>query len=221
MPGMSPQNSIRLDTLHDTFDVQRPQVAAGLDHSGANGRGGTNSGRQALIDALKLTGLGNQAALRHVYAASSVKLFGIILRILGGRDLAEDVLQEVYIHVWQHARDFDPATSSPINWLVTIARNRALDETRRKTTRSMDDCPELFHVSKGEDHLADQERREDHHRLLACLDRLGPEKRTAVMLAYHYGMTRQEIARSTDRPTAAVKTWLRHNLAQIKDCLGQ
>lgn len=207
--------------LGNRFDPQRPQVAAGPGHPGAAGASSAFSSRQDLVDALELTARGDQAAFKRVYAATSVKLFGIILRILRRRDLAEDVLQEVYIRVWQRAGDFDPAINSPVAWLVAIARGRALDETRRKTTRSLDDCPGLPQVSNDENPLADHERDEDHHRLLACLDRLGPDKREVVVLAYHYGMTREEIARRTNRPVATVNAWLRGSLAQIKDGLGQ
>ena len=77
------------------------------------------SSRQDLVDALKLAGRGDRAAFSRVYAATSVKLFGVIVRILGRRDLALDVLQEVYIRVWKHAGEFNPTASSPITWLVS------------------------------------------------------------------------------------------------------
>jgi RNA polymerase sigma-70 factor, ECF subfamily len=176
--------------------------------------------RQDLVKALERTARGDRAAFEEVYAATAVKLYGIVIRILGQRDLAEDILQEVYIRVWQRASEFDPATGSPITWLATIARNRALDETRRKKMRSLDDCPELLQLRSDEDPLADSERNEERRRLQACLDGLDPEKRQVVLLAYHYGMTREEIARVTNRPVATVKTWLRRSLAQLKDCLS-
>ena len=162
---------------------------------------------------------GDQSALRRVYAATAVKLFGVILRILGRSDLAEDVLQDVYVRVWQRAGEFDPAAASPLAWLVTIARNRALDETRRTTTRSADDCPDPLQAN-GRDTGRGEENKEQL-RLLACLDRLGPEMKEVVVLAYHYGMTRDEIARRTNRPVATVQAWLRQGLAQIKDSLGE
>ena len=177
--------------------------------------------RQDLVKALERTARGDRAAFEKVYAATAVKLYGIVIRILGQRDLAEDILQEVYIRVWQRASEFDPATGSPITWLATIARNRALDEARRKTMRSLDDCPELLQLRSDEDPLADSERNEERRRLQVCLDGLDPEKRQVVLLAYHYGMTREEIARVTNRPVATVKTWLRRSLAQLKDCLDQ
>jgi RNA polymerase sigma-70 factor (ECF subfamily) len=177
--------------------------------------------RQDLADALSRTAQGDQAAFREVYAATSVKLFGIILRILGRRDLAEDVLQQVYIRVWEHAGEFDPAAGSPLEWLVAIARKRALDETRPATARPLEDCPELLQALNGAGSPVDPERNADHLRLQACLDRLGPDRREVVALAYHYGMTREEIAVSTNRPVATVKAWLRQSLAEIKDCLGR
>jgi RNA polymerase sigma-70 factor (ECF subfamily) len=131
-------------------------------------------------------------------------------------------LQEVYIRVWQRAGDFDPRSSSPITWLATIARNRALDEARRTTMRSLDDFPELLQVPSGEDDpAASHERSEDLRRLYACLDGLEPDKKEIVLLVYYHGMTREEISSRIERPVATVKTWLRRSLAQLKDCLGQ
>jgi RNA polymerase sigma-70 factor, ECF subfamily len=178
--------------------------------------------RQELSEALILTGRGEREAFEKVYAITAAKLFGIVIRILGRRDVAEDVLQEVYVRIWQHASDFDPASGSPISWMAAIARNRALDAVRRKTiVRALDDCPEVLEMASGEDPEADQDRNEERRRLVACLNALEPEKRRVVLLAYYYGMTREEIARDTDRPVATVKTWLRRCLAQLKGCLCQ
>lgn len=177
--------------------------------------------RQQLVEALERVARGDREAFKVVYAATSVKLYGVIVRILGRRDLADEVLQEVYIRVWQRAGEYDRAASSPITWLATIARNRALDEAKRKTMRSMEDCPEVLQVPSGDDPYATQEKREDARRLAACLERLEPDKKELVLLVYYYGLTREEIAARVDRPVATVKTWLRRSLAQIKDCLGR
>ena len=177
--------------------------------------------RQELVAALEHTARGDRAAFEVVYTATSLKLYGIVVRILGRRDLADEVLQEVYLRVWQRAGDFDPASSSPITWLATIARNLALDEARRKTAGSIEDFPEILQLPSGDDPSANQERNEELRRLYACLDGLGPEKKELVLLVYHYGMTREEISNRFGRPVATVKTWLRRSLAQLKDCLGQ
>ena len=177
--------------------------------------------RQDLVAALQQTARGDRAAFRLVYEATSLKLYGIVVRILGRRDLADEVLQEVYIRVWQRAGDFDTASGSPITWMAAIARNLALDEARRKTPRSIEDFPEILQLPSDDDPSATIERNEDLRRLQACLDGLEPEKKELVLLVYYYGMTREEISSRINRPVATVKTWLRRSLAQLRDCLGQ
>jgi RNA polymerase sigma-70 factor (ECF subfamily) len=208
-----------MGALNLRFHRQRSPAANGVAHPAASGA--RTLSRQDLAAALQRAAQGDQAAFEEVYSATSVKLFGIILRILGRRDLAEDVLQQVYIRVWQRAGEFDPAAASPTDWLVAIARNRALDETRRGATRPLEDCPELLQALSAGGAPLDPERNEDRLRLEACLDRMGPDKRRVVALAYHYGMTREEIAASTNQPVATVKAWLRQSMAEIRDCLGR
>lgn len=177
--------------------------------------------RQDLVEALERTAQGDRVAFKRLYAATSSKLFGIVARILGRRELAEEVLQEVYIRVWQRAAKYNPSVGSPITWLVSIARNRALDEAKRKTMRSLDELPEVQQTSNEDDPLADYERKEEWLRVQACLDQLEAENSEIVRLAYYYGMTREEIAARVNRPVSTVKTWLRRSLAQLKDCLSQ
>jgi RNA polymerase sigma-70 factor, ECF subfamily len=176
--------------------------------------------REELIEALERSARGDLAAFKTVYAATSLKLYGIMVRILGQTEVADEVLQEVYVRVWQRARDFDRASSSPITWMATIARNRALDEARRGTVRSLDDFPELLQLPSEDDPAANFEQNEELRRLYACLDSLEPEKKEIVLLVYYHGMTREEISNRFKRPAATVKTWLRRSLAQLKDCLG-
>src|SRR6476659_572566 len=89
-------------------------------------------GRAILVAALAKVAAGERNALQTTYRLTSAKLFGVCLRILGDRAEAEDVLQEVYLTVWQKAADFDPARASPMTWLITIARNKAIDRLRSR-----------------------------------------------------------------------------------------
>lgn len=177
--------------------------------------------RDDLVEALARVAQGDRVAFERLYAATSLKLYGVVIRILGRRELADEVLQEVYARVWQSAGTFEPKTSSPITWLTTIARNRALDEAKRKTMGSLEEFPEVLELPSDDNPLAEHERLEDGRRLRACLDRLDPERKEIVLLAYYYGLTREEIASRTSRPTATIKTWLRRSLAQLKSCLDQ
>ena len=164
----------------------------------------------------------DRQAFAAMYAATSAKLFGIIVRILGRRDLAEEVLQEVYVKIWERAGDFDPSRASPITWLATIARNRALDEVRRKSAVSIEVTPEALEVASEEpDPLAALASSEEFKRLLACMQGLEPERRDMVLLAYYHGTSRDELAARFKAPVATIKTWLHRSLRQLRECLGQ
>ena len=164
--------------------------------------------------------IGDTQAFERVYVATSAKLYGIIFRIVGQRDVADEVLQDVYLRVWQRAADYDPSIGSPITWLATIARNRAFDVIKRKSSPSLHECPEVFDVPSGDDPFADLARDDDRRRLCAGLDSLDAEKRAIIVMAYHHGMTRAEIAAETGRPLATIKTWLRRSLGELKELLG-
>jgi RNA polymerase sigma-70 factor (ECF subfamily) len=125
-------------------------------------------------------------------------------------------LQDVYVHLWRSAGDFDPRSNSPVAWMAAMARARALDAVAGKTAdRMTHDRPEVQDLPAGEG------PNEEERRLSVCLDRLEPDKRRALLRAYCYGMARDEIAEETDRPVATVKVWLRQSLAQLKDYLSQ
>ena len=72
------------------------------------------------------------AAFERLYDATRAKLYGVLLRILGRPELADEVMQETYLKVWTMADRFDPTLASPITWMVAMARNRAIDIVRKK-----------------------------------------------------------------------------------------
>jgi RNA polymerase sigma-70 factor (ECF subfamily) len=163
----------------------------------------------------------DRAAFAALYRATSAKMFGTALRILRRRDLAEDILQEVYTKVWERAGDFDASKASPVTWMATIVRNRALDEVRRKTPVPLENMPEGFEpAAEPQDPLAGRERSESLKQLLACLDKLEPQKRQMVMLAYYRGASRDALAQRYEAPVPTIKTWLHRSLAQLRACLS-
>ena len=196
------------------------KAAVIAERAGQKGQGMPHA-KQDLVAALERVAAGDRAAFERLYGGTSLKLYGILARILGRRDLADDVLQDVYVRVWQRAGDFDPASGSPIAWLAPTARNLALDEARRGAAGSLEDFPHPLRQPSGEGGSAAQERNEELCRLNQWLNGLAPERREMVLLAYHWGMTREQISSHVDRPVATVKTWLRRSLAQLKECLGQ
>ena len=161
------------------------------------------------------------AAFAILYKQTRAKLYGVIARILTRGELSGEVLQEVYVRIWEKAGDFDVEKGSPIAWMATIARNRALDEIRRVRPVSLEDMPEGFEPAAEEvDPMASRERSERLAALIDCLKVLDEEKREAVLLAYYRGFSRDALAQRMQRPVPTIKTWLRRGLAQLRDCLS-
>ena len=135
--------------------------------------------------------------------------------------MAEEVMQEVYAKIWDRAGDFDVNRASPISWMAAIARNRALDEARKRSPLSLEDMPEGYEPAAESGHPLDgQERSEALRALLGCLASLDKEKREIVLLAYYRGLSREALAQRYNHPVATIKTWLHRSLVQLRACLG-
>jgi RNA polymerase sigma-70 factor (ECF subfamily) len=163
----------------------------------------------------------DRAAFSALYAATSAKLYGVVWRILPARDRAEDVLQDVYVRIWNRAASFDASKASPIAWMATIARNRAIDEVRRRAPVSIEDAPQALDVAAdGLDPLDATQQSEELRRLNECLDALEGDRREMVLLAYYTGLSREELATRFGHPVGTIKVWLHRSLAQLRKCLG-
>jgi len=173
-----------------------------------------------LVWLLAAVAKGDQAAFERVYNATRGKLYGVVLRILQRPDLAEEVVQEAYVKIWNSAGKFDPAMASPITWMVAIARNRAIDLVRKKTEASIEDESEAMEAAAETPHpLAQREMTEELKRLLACMGKLDPERQRLVLLAYYSGWSREQLSSKFDKPVNTIKTWLRRSLLEIRECL--
>ncbi len=163
---------------------------------------------------------GDRAAFAALYRATAPKLFGVVSRILSTGE-ASEVLQEAFVKIWQRAGDYDAAKGSPLAWMATIVRNRALDEARKSRPLSLEDMPEGFELAGESEHpLASRERSEAYAAMMRCLDRLEPDKRAMVLSAYYRGASREALAARYNAPVGTVKTWLRRSLAELRDCLA-
>ncbi len=175
-----------------------------------------------LVWLLAAVAKGDQAAFERLYSATRAKLYGVLLRILGTPELADDVMQETYLKVWKMAGKFDPTIASPITWMVAIARNRAIDIVRKRADVSIEDSPEAMGVTaEAPPPLARREMTEELRRLLSCLGKLDPEKQRIVLLAYYSGWSREQLAQKLDIPVNTIKTWLRRSLLEIRECMGR
>ena len=174
-----------------------------------------------LVSLLAAVADGDETAFEELYAATSAKLYGVVLRILRRAELADEVMQESYLKIWNSAEQFDASLASPITWMVAIARNRAIDVARKKTDVSVEPIPDTLELAADiPDPLAARERSEEMTRLLDCLGRLEPEQRQLVLLAYYDGLSREQLAVRFKRPVNTIKTWLRRSLLAVRECLG-
>ncbi|QBM77863.1 sigma-70 family RNA polymerase sigma factor [Sphingomonas sp. AAP5] len=186
-----------------------------------NSAAGTpEAARLRLVETLVRTGEEDRAAFRDLYSLTSAKLFGICYRICGERQAAEDVLHDVYLTIWKRAGAYEPARASPITWLATIARNRAIDWQRAQTVRRaspIEDAPPILDTAPlASDVLLEAE---STHQLHACLDSLEERQRAAIRTAFFDGVTYAELAEREAVPLGTMKSWVRRGLARLKACL--
>ena len=159
---------------------------------------------------LRAVARGDESAFARVYDRYGPILLGLLLRILRSRAEAEDVLQEVFLQVWQQARSFDESRGRAFTWLVTLARSRAIDRLRavdsreRAALRSAEDGPPAAQTRP----LADDDaiRAERAEAVRGALGELPEEQRQVLVLAYLEGMSQSEIAAAKNQPLGTVKT---------------
>lgn len=177
---------------------------------------------QTDLDALLArVALQDRQAFDRLYALCSGKLFAVTMRIMKDRAEAEDVLQEAFIRIWQKSHSFRPGQAKAISWLVTIARNLAIDRLR---ARQMPVAPmEMAQDIADEKPTPETEasNNETRTQLEACLAELEKNRAEAVKSAYLEGYSYQELADRYDTPLNTIRTWLRRSLLRLRNCLEQ
>ncbi|MGK9231438.1 sigma-70 family RNA polymerase sigma factor [Inquilinus limosus] len=175
---------------------------------------------EELIRMLQATGRGDRRAFKAVYDRTSPLLFGIVLRILRNRAVAEEVLQDSYLRIWRGAASFSPDSGSPLGWMVTIARHRAIDVARQRREVLVEPDEDGRDWLEGvADPRADSSSLAAMRQLGRCLGLLDESHRRCVLLAYYEGYSREELAARFDRPVNTIKTWLHRGLAALRQCL--
>ena len=169
---------------------------------------------------LRACAAGDAGALARLYAATSAQLFGLALRIVRQREIAEEVLQDAFVAAWRQAGRYDESRGTAMAWLATIVRNRAIDGLRR-TARERPLEPAAAErredPAPGPADLAALS--EDGRRLARCLDELEESPRRSIRLAYFEGLTVEEVAARMAAPPGTVKSWMRRSLQRLRHCL--
>ena len=165
---------------------------------------------------------GDTDALGELYDRYASKALATAMRVVGGREEAEDVVHDAFVAVWRKIDRFDAQRGSLRAWLMTVVRNRAIDKVRaRRASIDVDDADERSLLRTGpnptwEDALS----RASAGELLAAMAELPAEQRRAVELAYFEGYTYREVAQITEVPTGTANGRLRLALARLRESLG-
>lgn len=177
--------------------------------------------------ALAACARGERFALRALYEREARWLLGVALRIVRQREVAEDVLQDAFLQVWQHAATYRPELGSARGWVYTVVRHRALNVVRSagQAPHAVDpaDLAELADRQQADTAAigaAAQDRGIDADSLERCLDRLDLARRTCVVHAFVDGYTHEQIADRLRAPLGTVKSWIRRSLVSLRECMA-
>jgi RNA polymerase sigma-70 factor (ECF subfamily) len=167
--------------------------------------------------------VGDQQALASLYDATSRTVYGLLLRILSDAGAAEEVLLDVYTQAWRQAASFDAGRGSPLAWLTTIARSRAIDRLRRgraerERTEPLESVART--AASGDDVEGGVRAGETRAVVRAALDELSPEQREVIEMAYYGGYSHSEIAAAKGLPLGTVKTRTRLGMMRLRELLA-
>ncbi|ENM3848713.1 sigma-70 family RNA polymerase sigma factor [Vibrio cholerae] len=154
--------------------------------------------------------LRDRKAFEALYQLTSSRLYNLILHVVRDEHIAADVLQDGFVKLWFN--DHYYPVDYPWAWLCQSMRNLAIDEIRKRGRRSEESLENLFEKESSTESASDQN-------LTRCLQSLAEEKRNAIVLAYQYGMSHQEIVQHINTPLGTVKSWIRRGLQELKQCL--
>ncbi|MEA2561893.1 MAG: hypothetical protein QOH06_3397 [Acidobacteriota bacterium] len=197
-----------------------------LDSWGARGLSGFPSMDQRTplneTDLLRRIATGDGEALSRLFELHSPVVLGLLVRMLGGRAEAEEVLQETFLQVWMQADRFEESRSSPRGWILMLARSRALDRLRRRVSRQRREDE----VAAGEGTAirpvgtARLEAAEQRSRVGAALGVLSPEQRHCIELAFFEGLTHTQIAERLKAPLGTVKSRILLGMNKLRQALS-
>ena len=167
------------------------------------------------------------AAFRSLYDATSPKLFGFALRILIKRELAEEVMQESFVAIWNNAGTYQSHLAAPMTWMTTIVRNKAFDLLRRSDVNAEIDGEQFdskvinaLH-DPGKTPIEALQMSSDAKALAYCMSALEGLHRQVVGLAFFHDLSHSEVAQQMALPIGTVKTWIRRSLERLKACLAK
>jgi RNA polymerase sigma-70 factor (ECF subfamily) len=179
---------------------------------------------EAEIELLRRISRGDRRSFEELYDRFSGVLFSTAYRVLNNHQAAEDVLQEVFVQIWEKAPLYDPARGKPLTWAVTLTRNKAIDRLR-STQRRNRLSDELEHEAQAFEQFDDKssvevvEALEKGKLVRAAIQKLSKDQREAIELAFFSGLTQTEIADQLQEPLGTIKARIRRGMMKLRDLL--
>jgi RNA polymerase sigma-70 factor (ECF subfamily) len=162
------------------------------------------------------------SAFEELYDRHSRIVYALVVRILQQAPTAEEVVQDVFLQLWRNAALYQSARGPFVPWLLTLARNRALDNLRLKSERQRrreDQTEELPTIAQAPEYekALDEKRRAE--RVRSLIGTLSASQKKAIEMAYFEGLSHSEIASALQEPLGTVKSWIRNGLLRLKEGL--
>jgi RNA polymerase sigma-70 factor (ECF subfamily) len=170
---------------------------------------------------------GDQQAFSQLYDHSSTLLFTLAVRILGNREEAAELLQDVYLEVWRKVSRYDVGRGTPIAWLVTLTKSRAIDRLRARASRGyratnpLEAGTAAQMADPGPSPLETQADQELRMAVGTAVGNLPQAQQQAIELAYYEGLSHTEIAARLNQPLGTVKTRIKLGMSKLRESLRQ
>lgn len=170
---------------------------------------------QELIEQVKK---GDKTAFKSIYSRFSQVTYNLALRILKDKEDAEEVVQEIFLQIWNKAYSYDPGRGAVSTWVVNIARSRSIDKLRTVGYRNKNvEINEEKVNSNADLSRTIEDRDESKNVIRQALDSLPDKQRIAIELVYFGGLTHIEAAEELEEPVGTIKTRIRLGVMKLKD----
>ena len=172
--------------------------------------------------ALRACAQGDQQALKSIYLQDSRRLLGVALRIVRQHHLAEDVLHDAFVNIWNKAASFDASRGAGRGWIYSVVRHQALNMVREREREvyADEETVEAIQNENGASVVDQFELNASLGKLHDCLSHLDSAKRNSILSAYVDGCSHSEIAQRLQAPLGSVKAWVKRGLAALRECMG-
>ena len=194
-----------------------PESVPGESDVSENFQDSSPTSRQQRL--LERVSIGDQAAFSELYDEVSPRVFGLVKRLLVDHSQSEEVMQEIFLEIWQSASRFDPNKGGASTWILTMAHRRAVDRVRAsQSSRDRDIRIGIRDRDSEYDHVSESvEVKFEHERVERAMERLTELQRQAITLSYYGGYTNSEVSEMLSVPIGTIKTRIRDGMIRLRD----